>query len=190
MKHRREAWRVLAEDRSARARKLLERHCVRGRFTAPKSACSHIARSSLLQNRCFLIIDREQNREWKVRSAGWARRARIGDCARKAGAEFLINVDLVDVDLAKRSVEFESPNIRRTFRPKFTKEFAPTASRFRRLQFALRFARSTSTRSTLIRKFRPGFARAVLHSRATAPSADRTFHSPSCSRSNDKETRF
>src|SRR5437016_13996272 len=39
--------------------------------------------------------------------------------ARKAGAKFLTNVDLADVDLAKRTVEFEANGKRHTVEAKF-----------------------------------------------------------------------
>ena len=108
----REAWRSLAEEPLGAA---VERHLkddlLRGLvFTDAKiGVFTRPDEPSLLQNRCFLYhLIGNKTGEWKVPVGGMGAVAvEIEKCARKAGAEFVTNVDLVDIDLMNRSVEFE-----------------------------------------------------------------------------------
>src|SRR5437762_6194383 len=110
----REAWRSLAEEPLGRSlERYLQDDLVRGLvltdakvgiFTRPHDP-------SLVQNRCFLYhLIGNKTGEWKVPVGGMGAVAReLEQVARKAGAEFLVNVDLraLDVKGEKRSVEFE-----------------------------------------------------------------------------------
>jgi phytoene dehydrogenase-like protein len=107
----REAWRSLAEEPLGKAieryfkddliRGLVFTDAKIGVFTRPDDP-------SLLQNRCFLYhLIGNKTGEWKVPVGGMgAVASKLEKCARTAGAEFLTNVDLVDVDLESREVEF------------------------------------------------------------------------------------
>jgi phytoene dehydrogenase-like protein len=108
----REAWSALAEEPLGRSLEhYLKDDLVRGLvFTDAKvGVLTHPHDPSLLQNRCFLYhLIGNKTGEWKVPVGGMGAVAKeLETCARKAGAEFLMNVDLVDVDLTKREVAFE-----------------------------------------------------------------------------------
>ena len=107
----REAWRSLAEEPLGRAiERYLQDDLIRGLvFTDAKiGVFTYPDDPSLLQNRCFLYhLIGNKTGEWKVPVGGMgAVTSELEKCARKAGAEFLTNVDLVDVDLESREVEF------------------------------------------------------------------------------------
>src|SRR3954452_9946910 len=109
----REAWRSLAEEPLGRAiEKYLTNDLVRGLVLtdAKIGVFTHPHDPSLLQNRCFLYhLIGNKTGEWKVPSGGMGAVAReLEETARKSGAEFLTNVDLVDVALTARSVHFEA----------------------------------------------------------------------------------
>ena len=108
----REAWRVLAEEPLGLAlERYLENDLVRGLVLtdAKVGVFTHPHDPSLLQNRCFLYhLIGNKTGEWKVPVGGMgAVVSELEKAARKAGAEFLTKVDLVDVDLAKRRVKFD-----------------------------------------------------------------------------------
>src|SRR5438034_936559 len=110
----REAWRTLVEEPLGNAiERYLRDDLVRGLvFTDAKvGVFTYPHDSSLLQNRCFLYhLIGNKTGEWKVPVGGMGAVAReLEQAARKAGAEFLVNVDLraLDVKGEKRSVEFE-----------------------------------------------------------------------------------
>ncbi len=120
----REAWRSLAEEPLGRAlERYLHDDLVRGLVLTDAKigvfTCAHDP--SLLQNRCFLYhLIGNKTGEWKVPVGGMGAVAReLEQTARKAGAEFLTNVDLREVDLPKRSVEFEAHGKRQTVAAKF-----------------------------------------------------------------------
>jgi phytoene dehydrogenase-like protein len=119
-----EAWRSLAEEPLGRAvERYLKDDLVRGLvFTDAKvGVLTHPHDPSLLQNRCFLYhLIGNKTGEWKVPVGGMgAVAAELEKCARKSGAEFLTNVGLVDVDLAKRDVAFEADGKRQTVGARF-----------------------------------------------------------------------
>src|SRR2546421_258589 len=108
----REAWRSLAEEPLGRALEAyLQDDLVRGLvFTDAKvGVLTRPDDPSLLQNRCFLYhLIGNKNGEWKVPVGGMgAVASELEKAARTAGAEFLTNVDLEDVDLTKRDVAFD-----------------------------------------------------------------------------------
>jgi phytoene dehydrogenase-like protein len=110
----REAWRSLADEPLGRAiERYLQNDLVRGLVLtdAKVGVFTHPHDPSLLQNRCFLYhVIGNKTGEWKVPVGGMGAVAReLEQAARKAGAEMLTNVDLVDVDLTNktRSVAFE-----------------------------------------------------------------------------------
>src|SRR3954452_17302899 len=108
-----EAWRSLAIEPLGRAiERYLHNDLVRGLVLtdAKIGVLTHPHDPSLLQNRCFLYhLIGNKTGEWKVPVGGMGAVAgELEKTARKAGAEFLTNVDLVDVDLIKRSVRFEA----------------------------------------------------------------------------------
>ena len=120
----REAWRSLAEEPLGRAlERYLKDDLVRGLvFTDAKvGVLTHPHDPSLLQNRCFLYhLIGNKTGEWKVPVGGMgAIASELENCARKAGAEFLTSVDLIDVDLTKRAVEFEVGGKRQTVETRF-----------------------------------------------------------------------
>ncbi len=110
----REAWRSLAEEPLGRA---IERHLkndlVRGLVLtdAKIGVFTHPHDPSLLQNRCFLYhLIGNKTGEWKVPVGGMGAVAfELEQAARKAGAEFVTNVDLRAVDGRgeNKTVEFE-----------------------------------------------------------------------------------
>jgi phytoene dehydrogenase-like protein len=120
----RESWRALAEEPLGRSLEhYLKDDLVRGLvFTDAKvGVLTHPHDPSLLQNRCFLYhLIGNKTGEWKVPVGGMGAVAKeLETCAGKAGAEFLTNVDLVDVDLNKRDVAFEIDGKRQTISAKF-----------------------------------------------------------------------
>src|ERR1700726_3640466 len=111
----REAWRSLAEEPLGRAiERYLQNDLVRGLVLtdAKIGIFTHPHDPSLVQNRCFLYhLIGNKTGEWKVPVGGMGAIAReLEQAARKAGAEFRTNVDLVDVDLGSetKSVAFNA----------------------------------------------------------------------------------
>src|ERR1700730_1560365 len=109
----REAWRNLAEEPLGRSlERYLQNDLVRGLVLtdAKVGIFTHPHDPSLVQNRCFLYhLIGNRTGEWKVPVGGMGAVAReLEQAARKAGAEFVTDVNLVDVDLAekRKSVEF------------------------------------------------------------------------------------
>src|SRR6266536_6117344 len=108
----REAWRSLVEEPLENSiDRYLQNDLVRGLvFTDAKiGVLTQPYDSSLVQNRCFLYhLIGNKTGEWKVPVGGMgAVASELEQAARSAGAEFLTNVDLVDVDLTTRAVAFE-----------------------------------------------------------------------------------
>ncbi len=108
----REAWRTLAEEPLGRAiERYLQDDLVRGLVLtdAKIGVFTHPHDPSLLQNRCFLYhLIGNQTGEWKVPVGGMGAVAHeLEQTARSAGAEFITNVKLADVNLANRNVEFD-----------------------------------------------------------------------------------
>jgi phytoene dehydrogenase-like protein len=122
----REAWRSLAEEPLGRA---LERYfqddLVRGLVLtdAKVGIFTHPHDPSLVQNRCFLYhLIGNKTGEWKVPVGGMGAVAReLEQAARSAGAEFLTDVDLVDVDLGQKtkSVAFRADGKKQTVESRF-----------------------------------------------------------------------
>src|SRR5438105_2561380 len=120
----REAWRSLAEEPLGGAiERYLQNDLVRGLVLTDGKVglFTHPHDPSLLQNRCFLYhLIGNKTGEWKVPVGGMGAVAReLEQAARSAGAEFLTNVDLTDVDLAQRNVEYEVDGNRTGVRGKF-----------------------------------------------------------------------
>ena len=120
----RDAWRALVEEPLGRAlEKYVQDDLVRGLvFTDAKvGVFTHSHDQSLLQNRCFLYhLIGNKTGEWKVPVGGMGAVAgELEACARRAGAEILTKVDLLGVDLKKRSVEFEQDGRRSAVAAKF-----------------------------------------------------------------------
>jgi len=120
----RESWRSLAEEPLGRALEdYLKDDLVRGLvFTDAKvGVLTHPHDPSLLQNRCFLYhLIGNKTGEWKVPVGGMGAVAKeLENCAHNAGAEFLTNVELSDVDLTKRDVSFEVDGKRHTVGTRF-----------------------------------------------------------------------
>src|SRR5256885_792820 len=108
----REAWRSLAEEPLGRSlERYLQDDLVRGLVLtdAKVGIFTHPHDPSLVQNRCFLYhLIGNKTGEWKVPVGGMGAVAReLERAARSGGAEFLTNVDLLDIDLATRAVAFE-----------------------------------------------------------------------------------
>jgi len=104
----REAWRSLAEEPLGRAlERYLQDDLVRGLVLtdAKVGIFTHPHDPSLVQNRCFLYhLIGNKTGEWKVPVGGMGAVAReLEEAARSAGAEFLTNVDLVDIDLGQKT---------------------------------------------------------------------------------------
>src|SRR5437762_2906169 len=100
----REAWRSLAEEPLGRAlERYLQDDLVRGLVLtdAKVGIFTHPHDPSLVQNRCFLYhLIGNKTGEWKVPVGGMGAVAReLEQAARGAGAEFLTDVALVDLDL-------------------------------------------------------------------------------------------
>jgi phytoene dehydrogenase-like protein len=122
----REAWRSLAEEPLGRAiERYLQNDLVRGLvltdakigvFTRPHDP-------SLLQNRCFLYhLIGNKTGEWKVPVGGMGAVAReLEEAARKAGADFLTNVNLrrLDLDRNRCTVEFDVEGRQETVETRF-----------------------------------------------------------------------
>jgi phytoene dehydrogenase-like protein len=111
----REAWRSMAEEPLGRSLEhYLQNDLVRGLVLtdAKVGIFTHPHDPSLVQNRCFLYhLIGNRTGEWKVPVGGMGAVAReLEQAARKAGAEFRTNVDLVDVDLGSetKSVAFNA----------------------------------------------------------------------------------
>src|SRR5438477_3663797 len=120
----REAWRSLAEEPLGRAiERYLQNDLVRGLVLtdAKIGVFTHPHDPSLVQNRCFLYhLIGNKTGEWKVPVGGMgAVAAELEETARKSGAEFLTNVELTEVDLPKRSIEFEIDRKRQTVAARF-----------------------------------------------------------------------
>jgi len=120
----REAWQSLAEEPLGRAlERYLEDDLVRGLVLtdAKIGVFTHPHDPSLLQNRCFLYhLIGNKTGEWKVPVGGMGAVAlELEETARKTGAEFLTNVELVDVDLPNRTVEFDVDGKQQTVGAKF-----------------------------------------------------------------------
>lgn len=117
----REGWRSLVEEPLGRAiERYLQNDLVRGLVLtdAKIGLFTHPHDPSLVQNRCFLYhLIGNKTGEWKVPVGGMGAVAcELEKAARKAGAEFLTDVDLTEIDLSgkKRSVDFEADGKRRT----------------------------------------------------------------------------
>lgn len=108
-----EAWRSMVEEPIGNSiERYLENDLVRGLVLtdAKIGIFTHAHNPSLVQNRCFLYhLIGNKTGEWKVPVGGMgAVAAELEKCARAAGAEFLTNVDLTDVDLSgkRKTVRF------------------------------------------------------------------------------------
>src|SRR6202030_2195902 len=104
----REAWRSLAEEPIGRAiERYLQNDLVRGLVLtdAKIGIFTHPHDPSLVQNRCFLYhLIGNKTGEWKVPVGGMgAVASELEQAARKAGAEFLTNVDLRHVDFSGKT---------------------------------------------------------------------------------------
>src|SRR5205085_317358 len=120
----REAWRSLVEEPLGQAiERYLKHDLVRGLVLTDGKigVFTHPQDPSLVQNRCFLYhLIGNKTGEWKVPVGGMGAVAgELEACARKAGAEILTNVDLVDVDLKNRNVEFQTEGKRSAVAAKF-----------------------------------------------------------------------
>ena len=120
----RESWRSLAEEPLGRSlERYLKDDLIRGLvFTDAKvGVLTHPHDPSLLQNRCFLYhLIGNKTGEWKVPVGGMGAVAKeLENCARKSGADFLLKVDLVGVDLEKPGVDFEIDGKRRSIDTRF-----------------------------------------------------------------------
>jgi phytoene dehydrogenase-like protein len=122
----REAWRSLAEEPLGRAlERYLQDDLVRGLVLtdAKVGIFTHPHDPSLVQNRCFLYhLIGNKTGEWKVPVGGMGAVAReLEQAARSAGAEFLTDVDLVDVDLTAdtKSVAFKVDGKKQTVDARF-----------------------------------------------------------------------
>jgi phytoene dehydrogenase-like protein len=120
----REVWRSLAEEPLGQSlERYLKDDLVRGLvFTDAKvGVFTHPHDPSLLQNRCFLYhLIGNKTGEWKVPVGGMGAVAReLEQTVRKSGAEILTEVDLSEVDLSQRTVEFEVDGKRQTAGAKF-----------------------------------------------------------------------
>src|SRR5438067_5596306 len=122
----REAWRSLAEEPLGRAlERYLKDDLVRGLVLtdAKVGIFTHPHDPSLVQNRCFLYhLIGNKTGEWKVPVGGMGAVAReLEQAARGVGAEFLTDVDLVDLDLKgkKKTVEFQRDGKQQTVESRF-----------------------------------------------------------------------
>lgn len=120
----REAWRSLAEEPLGRVlERYFENDLVRGVVLTDGKigVFTHPHDPSLLQNRCFLYhLIGNKTGEWKVPVGGMgAVAAELEKAARKSGAEFLTNVDIMELDLKKRSVEFAVEGQQKSLGAKF-----------------------------------------------------------------------
>ncbi len=122
----REAWCSLSEEPLGCAiERYLKDDLVRGLVLtdAKVGIFTHPHDPSLVQNRCFLYhLIGNKTGEWKVPVGGMGAVAReLEQAARKAGAEFLTDVDLVDVDLTgkRKSIGFDLNGKRQTVEARF-----------------------------------------------------------------------
>src|SRR4029077_676655 len=120
----REAWRSLAEEPIGRAiERYLQNDLVRGLVLtdAKIGVFTYPHDPSLVQNRCFLYhLIGNKTGEWKVPVGGMGAVAReLEQTARRAGAEFLTNVNIREIDLSKRGVEFDVEGKQQTVGAKF-----------------------------------------------------------------------
>ncbi len=121
-----EAWRTLAEEPLGVAiERYLQNDLIRGLVLtdAKIGIFTHPHDDSLVQNRCFLYhLIGNKTGEWKVPVGGMGAVAReLEQAARKAGAEFRTNVDLVDVDLGgtEKTISFAVDGKRQSVSAKF-----------------------------------------------------------------------
>jgi phytoene dehydrogenase-like protein len=122
----REAWRSLAEEPLGRAiERYLQNDLVRGLVLTDGKigVFTHPHDPSLVQNRCFLYhLIGNKTGEWKVPVGGMGAVAReLEKTARQAGAEFLTNVDVRDVDLGgeTKTIAFEIDGKKQTVDSRF-----------------------------------------------------------------------
>ncbi len=122
----REAWRSLAEEPLGKSiERYLRNDLVRGLvLTDGKIGIfTHPHDPSLVQNRCFLYhLIGNKTGEWKVPVGGMGAVAcELEQAARKAGAEFLTNVDLAKVELegATKAVHFDVEGKRQAVEARF-----------------------------------------------------------------------
>src|SRR5437588_8521008 len=122
----RDAWRSLAEEPLGRAlERYLQNDLVRGLVLsdAKIGIFTHPHDPSLVQNRCFLYhLIGNKTGEWKVPVGGMGAVAReLEQAARGAGAEFVTDVDLVDLDPKgkKKTVEFQRDGKQQTVESRF-----------------------------------------------------------------------
>src|SRR5205807_240656 len=122
----REAWRSLAEEPLGRAiERYLQDDLVRGLVLtdAKIGVLTHPHDPSLVQNRCFLYhLIGNKTGEWKVPVGGMGAVVReLEQAARNAGAEFLTDVDLVDVDFTAdtKSIAFKVDGKKQTVDARF-----------------------------------------------------------------------
>lgn len=122
----REAWRSLAEEPLGYSiERYLHNDLMRGLVLtdAKIGIFTHPHDRSLVQNRCFLYhLIGNKTGEWKVPVGGMGAVAReLEQAARKAGAEMLTNVDLVDVDLGgkTKAISFEIDEKKQTVSARF-----------------------------------------------------------------------
>jgi len=122
----REAWRSLAEEPLGYAvERYLQNDLVRGLVLtdAKIGVLTHPHDRSLLQNRCFLYhLIGNKTGEWKVPIGGMGAVAReLERAARQSGAEMLMNVNLLALNVSgkTRSVEFETDGKKQTVDAEF-----------------------------------------------------------------------
>jgi phytoene dehydrogenase-like protein len=122
----REAWRSLAEEPLGRSiEHYLQDDLVRGLVLtdAKIGVFTHPHDPSLVQNRCFLYhLIGNKTGEWKVPVGGMgAVAAELEQTARKTGAEFLTNVELLEIDFGapNKTVDFEVDGKRRSVEARF-----------------------------------------------------------------------
>jgi phytoene dehydrogenase-like protein len=122
----REAWRSLVEEPLGRAiERYLQDDLVRGLVLtdAKIGIFTHPHDPSLVQNRCFLYhLIGNKTGEWKVPVGGMGAVAReLEQVARKGGAEFLTNVELIDADFSapKKTVAFQVDGKRQSVEARF-----------------------------------------------------------------------
>jgi phytoene dehydrogenase-like protein len=122
----REAWRSLAEEPLGRAiERYLQDDLVRGLVLTDGKigVFTHPHDPTLLQNRCFLYhLIGNKTGEWKVPVGGMGAVAReLEQTARKSGAEFLTNVELISLDLGapQKTVEFQVDGKRESVEARF-----------------------------------------------------------------------
>src|SRR2546423_3745495 len=122
----REAWRSLAEEPLGRSlERYLQDDLVRGLVLtdAKVGIFTHPHDPSLVQNRCFLYhLIGNKTGEWKVPVGGMGAVAKeLENAARKSGAEFLTNVNVLAVDpnAAGKTIEFQIDGKRQSVEARF-----------------------------------------------------------------------